>query len=169
MASPLPKMNNPACAKYQNSTGIREHAAVAHGFKHASGVVAVTAAINLDEVGGRLDRGKTVLLRDPRDPVLHLFTHAGLYIPREVMSEVTRRAKVAAVFMLPSGGELHLEYLDLLDAHWVVDHQVLANRGERMDEARRILDDVGVRSTEPDASPRSRKSAPVSKRAAGAP
>jgi hypothetical protein len=48
------------------------------------------------------------MLKDPRDPVLHLFTHAGLYIPQETMAEVTRRAKVAAVFMLPSGGELHL-------------------------------------------------------------
>ena len=29
MARPLPKMNSPAWAKYQNRTGIREHAAVA--------------------------------------------------------------------------------------------------------------------------------------------
>lgn len=86
--------------------------------------------------------------RDARDPVLHLYTHAGLYIPRETMAEVTRRAKVAAVFMLPSGGELHLDYLDLLDAHWVVDHGVLASKGARASEARRILDDVGARAPE---------------------
>jgi hypothetical protein len=99
-------------------------------------------------------------LRDPRDPVLHLFTHAGLYIPRETMTEVTRRAKVAAVFMLPSGGALHLEYLDLLDAHWVVDHRVLASRGDRADEARRILDDVGMRAAEGEPAPKSRRGPP---------
>jgi hypothetical protein len=108
-------------------------------------------------------------LRDPRDPVLHLFTHAGLYIPRETMTEVTRRAKVAAVFMLPSGGGLHLEYLDLLDAHWVVDHQVIASRGERADEARRILDGVGVRDTPGESAPKSRREGPPSRRQERAP
>jgi hypothetical protein len=81
--------------------------------------------------------------RDPRQPVVHLFTHAALYVPRDTMAQVTKLAKVAAVFMLPSGGELHLDYLDLLDAHWVVDHASLASRRARAAEARRILDDVG--------------------------
>jgi hypothetical protein len=95
-------------------------------------------------------------LRDARDPVLHLFTHAGLYIPRDTIREVTERAKVAAVFMLPSGGELHLDYLDLLDAHWIVDHRVLSSRGDRADEARRILDGVGTPPAEDSAGPSSK-------------
>lgn len=102
-------------------------------------------------------------LRDPRDPVVHLFTHAGLYVPRDLMAEVTRRAKVAGVFLLPSGGELHLDYVDLLDGHWIVDHRVLASRGARVDEARRILDDVGARQPEPSES--AGGGAPASRRA----
>lgn len=82
--------------------------------------------------------------RDPRQIVVHLYTHAALYIPRETVAAIRQTARLAAVFMLPSGGELSLDYLDLLDAYWVVDHQVLASRGARATEARRILDDVGA-------------------------
>lgn len=77
--------------------------------------------------------------RDPREPVVHIFTHGALYVPRDVMGQISRRAKVSALFMLPSGGELNLDYLDLLDAHWVVDHSALASRSARAKEARRIL------------------------------
>lgn len=83
--------------------------------------------------------------RDPREPVVHLFTHAALYVPRELVDQVTRRANLAAVFMMPSEGELHLDYLDLLNGHWVVDHATLASKNARADQARRILDDVGPR------------------------
>jgi hypothetical protein len=81
--------------------------------------------------------------RDPRQPVVHLFTHAALYIPRDVMATVTRRARVSAVFMMPSGGGLNLDYLDLLDAHWVVNHDALGSHTARAAEAKRILGDVG--------------------------
>jgi hypothetical protein len=84
--------------------------------------------------------------RDPRQPVIHLFTHAALYVPRDTMARIVQLAKVAAVFMLPSEAELHLDYLDLLDAHWVVDHTALASRGARAQEARRILDSVQAAS-----------------------
>ncbi|MFO0564698.1 MAG: hypothetical protein U0263_03495 [Polyangiaceae bacterium] len=77
--------------------------------------------------------------RDAREPVVHIFTHGALYVPRDVMAAIARRAKVSALFMLPSGGELDLDYLDLLDAHWVVDHSALASRATRATEARRIL------------------------------
>ena len=57
-----------------------------------------------------------------------------------------KNRKIAAVFILPSGGKLDLDYLDLLDAHWVVDHKALQNKSARAAEARRILDDVGSRA-----------------------
>ncbi len=90
--------------------------------------------------------------RDPREPIVHVFTHAALYIPRETVDEITRRADVSAVFMLPSGGKLDLDYLDLLDAYWVVDHESLASRDDRADLARDILDDVGAKDTAPTSS-----------------
>ncbi len=80
--------------------------------------------------------------RDPRDPVVHIFTHGALYVPRDVMAAIAARAKVSALFMLPSGGTLDLDYLDLLDAHWVVDHGAIASRAQRANEAKRILHQV---------------------------
>lgn len=77
--------------------------------------------------------------RDARAPVVHLFTHAALYIPRELVQSVRDLAHVAAVFILPSGGKLDLDYLDLLNAHWVVDHATLAKRTERSNAALSIL------------------------------
>lgn len=77
--------------------------------------------------------------RDPRSPVVHLFTHAALYIPREMVQAVRQAAHIAAVFILPSGGKLDLDYLDLLNAHWVVDHATLAHGAARADAAKSIL------------------------------
>jgi hypothetical protein len=77
--------------------------------------------------------------RDPRSPVVHLFTHAALYIPREMVQAVRQYAHLAAVFILPSGGKLDLDYLDLLNAHWVVDHATLAHGAARADAAKSIL------------------------------
>jgi hypothetical protein len=76
---------------------------------------------------------------DPRSPVVHLFTHAALYIPREMVQAVKSFAHIAAIFILPSGGKLDLDYLDLLNAHWVVDHDTLASGAARADAAKSIL------------------------------
>jgi hypothetical protein len=43
--------------------------------------------------------------------------------------------------MMPSGGQLSLDYLDLLATHFVVDQASLGSSSERKREARRILDD----------------------------
>ncbi len=80
--------------------------------------------------------------RDARSPVVHLFTHAALYIPREMVQAVRALAHIAAVFILPSGGKLDLEYLDLLNAHWVVDHATLQKSDARSVAAKSILDET---------------------------
>ena len=103
--------------------------------------------------------------RDPRSPVVHLFTHAALYIPREMVQAVRKYAHIAAVFILPSGGKLDLDYLDLLDAHWVVDHATLAHGAARADAAKSILGETqGV----PDAA-RAAEGVSVSVRPPGGP
>lgn len=106
--------------------------------------------------------------RDPRTPVVHLFTHAALYIPREMVGAVRRFANIAAVFILPSGGKLDLDYLDLLDAHWVVDHATLSSGSARANAARSILDQTHGAGTEEAEGPRSMRTsaAPPAKRAA---
>ncbi len=77
--------------------------------------------------------------RDPREVIVHVFTHAALYIPRTLVQALKQRAKVACVFILPSGGQLDLDYVDLLDARWVIDHATLAQRDARAKRARDIL------------------------------
>jgi hypothetical protein len=93
----------------------------------------------------------------PMPPVVHVFTHAALYIPRDLVSQLRQMAQIAAVFMLPSGGELNLDYIDLLDAHWVVDHSVLSRGAERAQAARSILDNVGSGAAGASESPASRR------------
>jgi hypothetical protein len=79
---------------------------------------------------------------DPRTPVVHVFTHAALYIPRELVQAVRAEAHLAAVFLLPSNGAPALDYLDLLDGYWVVDHATLAGGAARAAAARAILDEA---------------------------
>lgn len=93
--------------------------------------------------------------RHGEPPVVHLFTHAALYIPRDLVQQVRSIAQIAAVFMLPSGGELNLDYLDLLNAHWVVDHSMLTSGDKRAEVARSILGDVGSTFDAEDQAPAS--------------
>jgi hypothetical protein len=102
---------------------------------------------------------------DPRSPVVHLFTHAALYIPREMVQAVRQYAHIASVFILPSGGKLDLDYLDLLNAHWVVDHATLAHGAARADAAKSILGDpraapAGLSDRERDGPASARTSGP---------
>lgn len=105
--------------------------------------------------------------RDGREPIVHLFTHGSLYIPRATMEGISRRAKVSAVFMMPSGGRLNLDYLDLLATHFVVDQASLSSSSKRKTEAHRILGDVGEHrpvAARSDAADRAHGAAPDSTR-----
>lgn len=77
--------------------------------------------------------------RRSQAPVLHIFTHAALHVPRDLVEQLTRLTEVSAIFMLPSSGALNLSYLDLLTAHWVVDHASLAQSDDRAQAAIDIL------------------------------
>lgn len=78
--------------------------------------------------------------RESRDPVIHLITHAALHVPRPLVAEVARQAHLFGVFILPSGGQLDLEYLDLLESHAVVDHATLQQKRARAEAATKIVD-----------------------------
>jgi len=104
--------------------------------------------------------------RDTRSPVVHLFTHAALYVPRPLVEAVRELAHIAGIFILPSGGKLDLDYLDLLNAHWVVDHATLETNDARSDAAKSILGEsssVQQKIRDEDEGPRS--TGPASKRA----
>ncbi len=78
--------------------------------------------------------------RDKREPVVHLITHAALHVPRPLVQEVRRYAHLFGVFILPSGGTLDLEWLDLLEGHALVDHATLQERSARAAAATKIVD-----------------------------
>ena len=79
--------------------------------------------------------------REGRDVLVHLFTHGAHDIPRNVVSALLEYARLSAVFVAPQGGDLDLDYLPLLDAHWVVTHETLADKDARAEAARAILVD----------------------------
>lgn len=87
--------------------------------------------------------------RDARDPVIHLITHAALHVPRPLVQEVRRLAHLFGVFILPSGGVLDLEWLDLLEGHAVVDHATLQQRNARAAAATKIVDQAARLSVAP--------------------
>jgi hypothetical protein len=88
----------------------------------------------------------TVLrVRDPRVPVIHLITHGALHVPRPLVQEVRAMAHLFGVFILPSGGKLDLEWLDLLQGHAVIDHATLQKRSARAAAAGKIVDEAGRR------------------------
>jgi hypothetical protein len=80
--------------------------------------------------------------REQRDPVIHLITHAALHVPRPLVQEVRRQAHLFGVFILPSGGTLDLDYLDLLEGHAVVDHATLQQKTARAAAATKIVDEA---------------------------
>jgi hypothetical protein len=71
------------------------------------------------------------------------------------------------VFILPSGGTLDLEYLDLLEGYAVVDHATLQQRSARAAAAAKIVDEasrVTERVTAPPPASLSPRSGPSSLR-----
>lgn len=91
-------------------------------------------------------------MRDRRDPVVHLITHAALHVPRPLVQEVRAQAHLFGVFILPSGGVLDLEYLDLLEGHAIVDHATLSSTNARAAAATKIVNaaaEQGERVTQP--------------------
>ena len=101
--------------------------------------------------------------REQRDPVVHLITHAALHVPRPLVQEVRRQAHLFGVFILPSGGQLALEYLDLLEGHAVVDHATLQQKNARAAAATKIVAEASkmgekVTPPVPSQAPRSQRS-----------
>jgi hypothetical protein len=62
------------------------------------------------------------------------------------VQEIRREAHLFGVFILPSGGELDLEYLDLLEGYAVVDHATLSEKNARAAAATKIVNDTSDRS-----------------------
>jgi hypothetical protein len=77
--------------------------------------------------------------RQRRTPILYMLTHAECHIPADVVERLRAVARLYGVYMLPSTGQLDLEYVHRLHTLQVVDEEVLRQRESR---ARRALDIV---------------------------
>ncbi len=87
--------------------------------------------------------------RDGRPIVLYFLTHAQCHIPLDTVERLARAATLYGVFMLPSTGDLELDYLDRLATVQVVDETSL-HRGEaRTRRALDIVEDAAERGTMP--------------------
>jgi hypothetical protein len=97
--------------------------------------------------------------REQRDLIVHLVTHAALHVHRPLVVDLRRQAHIFGVFILPSGGKLDLDYLDLLDGHAVVDHATLQQKGARAAAATRIVAEASKLSVPPEVGKEARKEA----------
>lgn len=90
-----------------------------------------------------------IATRERRRPMLYIITHAECHIPEDVLAQLKRSAHVYGVFILPSTGELELQYIDQLDHHYVIDRETLLDRNARADKALEICDDAAELGTRP--------------------
>lgn len=72
---------------------------------------------------------------------LYLVTHAECHIPSELLSEITRRARVHAVFIRPSSA-LRLDYLSKLHRYHIISDEALRSEAARKQQALQILQAV---------------------------
>ncbi|MEZ4339385.1 MAG: hypothetical protein R3B82_22410 [Sandaracinaceae bacterium] len=78
--------------------------------------------------------------RERRTPILYLLTHAECHVPMDTIERLRSIARLYGVFMLPSQGELDLEYLPRLHTVQVVDEAALKQRETRARRAMDIID-----------------------------
>lgn len=80
--------------------------------------------------------------RERRTPILYVLTHAECHVPLDTIERLRSIARLYGVFMLPSQGELDLEYLPRLHTVQVVDEDALKQREARARRAMDIIDDA---------------------------
>jgi hypothetical protein len=80
--------------------------------------------------------------RERRQPILYLLTHAQCHVPIDTIERLRTIARLYGVFMLPSGGDLDLEYLSRLHTVQVVDQASLGQKDVRAARALEIVDDA---------------------------
>ena len=98
---------------------------------------------NYARVGSLLtDEMRRVSDREGVRPTLYLITHAECHMPVEVAVGLANEARLYGVFMMPSQGELDIEYVECLDTVQIVNEAQLFNRGSRAARALSIVDDA---------------------------
>lgn len=101
--------------------------------------------------------------RERRAPILYILTHAQCHVPLDTIERLRNIARLYGVFMLPSTGELDLEYLSRLHTVQVVDNNSLNQKDARAARALEIVDDATTaekKDVDKEAEPEVRGSIP---------
>lgn len=102
---------------------------------------------NTTRVFGELDRELARLMREnPKEVVVTFITHGRTQMDQKVVESLRTKATLCGVFVMPSGGEVNLDYLDKLHQHHVVQPDVLVDKNKRQAEALKILSDADRRA-----------------------
>lgn len=97
---------------------------------------------NPTRVFTELEREVSRLMREsPKEVVITFVTHGRCQVDPKVVESLGQKATLCGVFVMPSGGEMTLDYLDKLSSHYVIQADVLADKGKRQSEALKILSD----------------------------
>ena len=80
--------------------------------------------------------------RERRTPIVYIITHAECHVPLDTIERLRSLSRLYGVFMLPSQGELDLDYLHRLHTLQVVDESALVQRDERARLALDIVEDA---------------------------
>jgi hypothetical protein len=80
--------------------------------------------------------------REKKSVVFYVITHAECHVPLEAIERLRQSATLYGIFMLPSSGELDLEYLPRLHKTQIVTQAALDQREERAKRAMDIVDDA---------------------------
>lgn len=78
----------------------------------------------------------------PGGLTLYLITHAECHVPRATIERLRAQARLYGIFILPSSGELAIDYGDLLDRIQVVDGSALQAPEQGRARAKAIVDDA---------------------------
>ena len=93
--------------------------------------------------------------REKKSVILYLVTHAECHVPLDAIERLRAHAQLYGIFMLPSSGELDLEYLPRLHKVQIVTQAALEQREERAKRAMDIVDDAaGDAHARPGGEPR---------------
>lgn len=97
---------------------------------------------NPNRVFTELERELARLQREtPKEVVVTFITHGRCQLDVRVVDNLRSKSTLCGVFVMPSGGEMTLDYLDRLHQHYVIQPDVLADKSKRQSEALKILGD----------------------------
>lgn len=82
-----------------------------------------------------------VMREQPKQVLVTFITHGRCQLDPKVVEALEQKATLCGVFVMPSGGQVELDYLDKLNQHYVIQSDVLADKNKRQTEALKILKD----------------------------